>query len=157
MATPNSLAELSHLARTLNEQTDAYTESLTKLEKKLREMNLGVEAWVPLKDTRMSGTPDRDTSIRTILGYAKTSDGWGFATQDLRLESGFFEGDESCPWTNEYEIDQPKLLLKGSRELRILAARRIGDLLNALKSAAEDAVKSLCEARLVTEQNINTD
>src|SRR5260370_8156390 len=117
-------------------------------------MNLGVEAWVTLKETRMSGTPDRDSSTRTILGYAKTPDGWGFAVQDLRVESGFFEGDESCPWTNEYENEQPKLLLKASRELRILAAERIGDLLKALKSAAEPAIQSVHQPRLLTSQDV---
>lgn len=157
MATPTSLSELSNLAKTLNQQTDAYTDSLAKLEKKLREMNLGVEAWVTLKETRMSGTPDRDTSIRTVFGYARTSDGWGFAVQEVRLEHGFFEGDESCPWTNVYDNDDPKLLLKSSRELRILAAGRIGDLLKALKSAAEEAIKSVYEARLITDKGLTSE
>jgi hypothetical protein len=157
MATANSLAELSLLARNLNEQTDAYTESLTKLEKNLRQMNLGVEAWVTLKETRMSGTPNRDTATRTILGYAKTPDGWGFAVQDLRVENGFWEGDESCPWTNVYENEEPKLLLKASRELRILAAGRIGDLLEALKSGTKEAIMSIYKARLVTEQGLSNE
>jgi hypothetical protein len=77
--------------------------------------------------------------------------------QDLRVESGFFEGDESCPWTNVYENEQPKLLLKGSRELRILAAERIGDLLKALKSAAEQAIQSVYQARMVTEQDLSNE
>ena len=152
MERENHLAQLAQLAQTLNEQTDAYTESLKQLESKLRQMNLGVEAWVPLKETRMSGTPDRDSSMRTLLGYAKTSEGWGFAVRDVRIERGFFEGDESCPWENGYSEGEPKLLMKSSRELRILAAGQIGELLTALKAVGDEAVKAVYEARLLTEQ-----
>src|ERR1700678_2920978 len=94
------LAELSRLAETLNKETDSYTQSLVQLEKKLSKMNLGVGAWVPLKECGTLGTPRRDSSLLTMLGYAKTSDGWSFALKDVRIERGYFEGDESCPWEN---------------------------------------------------------
>ena len=151
--TSNQLAELSHLAETLNKETDTYTEALTQLESKLRKMNLGIEAWVTLDETDVSGTPLRGTSMRTMLGYAKTfPDGWGFAVKEVRVERGLYEGDESCPWENHYEEDQPKLLLKSSRELRILAAQRIEYLLNGLRNNANAAIKSLKEARTLAGQ-----
>lgn len=152
MENNDHLAQLSRIAQTLNQETDAYTESLTQLEKKLRQMNLGVEAWVPLKESGMSGTPGRDSSLLTVLGYAKTSDGWGFALRDVRVERGYFEGDESCPWENHYNEGEPTLLLKSSRELRIHAAKRIGDLLLALQAASNEALKALQEAKKIAEQ-----
>jgi hypothetical protein len=87
-----------------------------------------------------------------MLGYAKTSDGWSFALKDVRIERGYFEGDESCPWENHYDQGEPKPLLKSSRELRILAAGRIGDLLVSLLAAGNAAVKALREAKRVAEQ-----
>jgi hypothetical protein len=115
-------------------------------------MNLGVEAWVPLKENSASGGPTRESSTTTMLGYAKTSDGWGLALTDVRTERGYFEGDESCPWENRYSEGEPKLLLKLSRELRILAAGRIGDLLISLLAAGNEAVKALQEAKKIAEQ-----
>ena len=151
--TSNQLAELSNLAQTLNKETDTYREALTQLESKLKKMNLGIETWVTLDETGMSGTPMRGTSMMTMLGFAKTfPDGWGIAVKEVRVERGFYEGDESCPWENHYEEDQPKLLLKSSRELRILASKRIEYLLNEMRDQAKAAIKSLQEARKVAEQ-----
>jgi hypothetical protein len=151
--TSSHLAELSNLAQTLNKETDSYTAALTHLENKLRKMNLGVEGWVTVDETDFSGTPMRSSTMRTMLGFAKTvPDGWGIAVKEVRVERGFYEGDESCPWEMSYEEDQPKALLKSSRELRILASRRIEALLSELRDQARAAIKSLQEARKVAEQ-----
>ncbi len=141
-----NLAELSRLAEALNQQTDLYTQSLTELEKKLVRMNLGIETWVTLMEVATSGTPNRDTCIRTLLGFAKTSEGWGFATKEYRIERGYFQGDEDCPYENHYEESPAKLLLKSSREVRIRAAGRIEELLDALKDRAEQTIPKLREA-----------
>ena len=148
----NQLAELSRLAETLNKETDTYTDALAQLEKKLRKMNLGVEAWVCLKAVGTKGTPERGTSIDTMLGYAKTPDGWGFAVKDVRVENGLYEGYEDCPWENAYEQGEPKLLLKSSREVRMLAAQRIEYLLSELQTRMTEAIKSLQEARTLAER-----
>jgi hypothetical protein len=142
----NNLEQLSRLAVTLNQETDSYTKSLAELEKKLLKMNLGIQAWVPLIEVAKSGMPSRDTCIRPMLGYAKTDEGWGFAIQELRIERGFYEGDESCPYENHYEDEPPKPLLKSSRELRIRAAREIEPLLEALKLRAEEVLPMLRQA-----------
>lgn len=143
----NKLAELSRLAATLNQETDTYTKSLGELEKKLTLMNLGVEVWLPLKENSATGTPDRDVSIQTFLGYAKTDEGWGFAVKRMRVEAGFYENDRDCPWQNTYEEEPPKLLLKASRELRIEAAKKIEALLEALTEKAQELVPTLQKAR----------
>jgi hypothetical protein len=127
-------------------------EALTQLQSKLRKMNLGIDAWVTLSETGVSGTPGRDSAIRKMLGYAKTSDGWGFVVKDVRVESGFYEGDTTAPWQSHYEQDEPKLLLKCSREVRTQAAPRVGDLLNALQAEANEAIKALQQARKLAEQ-----
>ena len=71
-----SLAELSRIAEILNQETDSYTQSLANLEKKLVHIKLGVEAWIVLSEVATSGVPARDSRIRTLLGFAKTDEGW---------------------------------------------------------------------------------
>jgi hypothetical protein len=146
------LAELSRLAETINKETDAYTQSLAQLENKLNKLNLGIEVWVALRASASTGNPKRDSYVRTLLGYAKTSEGWGFAVQDERVERGYFQGDSDCPWENTYEETPPKLLLKASREVRIEAAGRIEELLQALQSRAEEVVPTLRQASAIAKQ-----
>ena len=147
-----NLAELSRLAEILNKETDTYTQSLTQLENKLNKLNLGIEAWVPLSESASSGSVDRQSQIRTLLGYAKTSEGWGFAIEDVRIERGYFEGDINCPWENHFEENPARLLLKSSRELRIKAASKIEELLEALKGRAEEVLPTLRQAIEVAKQ-----
>jgi hypothetical protein len=150
--TNNQLAELSHLAQVLNKETDAYSEALSQLENKLKKMNLGIEAWVNLAESSVSGNPMRSTFWRTMLGFAKTSDGWGFAVKQVRVESGFYENDESCPWENHYDESEPKLLLKASREQRIIAAQRMEYLLKELTGQARATISFLQQARYMADK-----
>ncbi len=147
------LSELARLAESLNEETDSFTESLSQLEKQLRQLNLGIECWVPLLELARSGSPaGRETYIRTLLGYAKTEEGWGFVTKEVRVERGYYQGDLDCPYENEYDEGQPKPLLKSSRQLRLQAARRLGELLEALKSTGESFLSSIQEAKKLAKQ-----
>jgi hypothetical protein len=141
------LSQLASLAAALNQETDSYTQSLAELEKKLNRLNLGIEAWVVLTEAAKSGNPSRDSYEETILGYAKTEEGWGFAIKDKRVERGYYQGDPDCPWENEYDEGPAKLLLKSSRELRIRAAGRIEELLEALTARANEVIPTLKKAK----------
>jgi hypothetical protein len=142
-----NLAELSALASVLNKETDAYVQSLTDLEKKINRLNLGIEAWIVLVESGASGTPNRETTQRTLLGYAKTEEGWGFAVKEKRVERGYWQDDPDCPWENEYDNGPAKFLLKSSRELRIRAAARIEDLLKALIGRTNEVIPELKKAQ----------
>jgi hypothetical protein len=147
------LSELARLAETLNEETDSYTDLLSELEKQLRQLNLGIECWVTLLEVAKSGSPNgRETYIRTLLGYAKTDEGWGFATKEVRVERGYYQGDLDCPYENDYDESQPKPLLKSSRQLRLQAAQRLGDLLEALKSTGQSFLSSIQDAKKLAKQ-----
>jgi hypothetical protein len=143
----NHLSQLSSLAQVLNQETDSYTKSLTELQKRINGLNLGIETWVVLSESGKAGTPNRDTYRQTLLGYAKTDEGWGFAIQERRIERGFFQDDSNCPYENEYDEGPAKLLLKSSRELRIRAAGRIEDLLQGLIARANDVIPTLKKAK----------
>lgn len=141
------LEQLSSLAAILNQETDSYTQSLAALEKKLNSMNLGIEAWVVLTESGQEGTPNRDSYQRILFGYAKTDEGWGFAIKEKRVERGFWQNDEDCPWENEYDEGPAKLLLKSSRELRIKAARQLENLMQTLTARANEVIPTLQNAQ----------
>ena len=137
------LQELSHLAKSLNEETDAFTNTLASLEKELKSYNLGVEAWVPLSETSKSGTPTRESSVRVLLGYAKLNEGWGFAIKQVRVERGYYQGDLDCPWESEYEEEEPKPLLKSSRDVRLQSATAIDSLLLEINRQGTKLLKAI--------------
>ncbi len=148
----DTLTSLSHLAQKLNQTTDSYTRSLTEVEKQLREMNIGVETWLGISETAKSGTPDRETSLRKMLGYAKLADGWSLAVKTVRVERGYLQNDRECPWENVYEEDPPKPLLKASRDLRIEAAGHVAELLGALETRAVELIQSVERADIQLRQ-----
>jgi hypothetical protein len=142
--------ELSRLAEKLNQESDAFTTRLASLNEKLNKLNLGVEVWLersPLSDQLTAGNPMRDTNEQTLLGFAKTPDGWGLAVKDVRIERGYYENDLDCPWNCTYEVSQPKLLLKSSRQLRLKAASALPLLLEDIKEKAEQVLAQIEKAR----------
>ena len=147
-----TFASLSRLADKLNQTTDAYTQSLVAVEKNLREMNLGVETWVEIDEAAKSGGPDRETSLRKLLGYAKANEGWSLVIKTVRVERSCRENDPEGPWENIYEEDPPKPLLKASRELRIEAAAHVPRLLEALQTRVVTLIESIEDARVRLQQ-----
>ncbi len=141
-----ALVSLSRLAEKLNQTTDSYTQSLTAVEKQLREMNLGVEIWLEVAETAKSGSPDRETSLRKLLGYARLTDGWSLAVKNLRVERGYLQNDSERPWENIYDEDPPKSLLKASRDLRIAAAEHVPRLLETLETRVMELIQSVEQA-----------
>jgi hypothetical protein len=147
-----TLVSLSHLAQKLNPTTDSYTRSLSQVEKQLRDINIGVETWLGISETAKSGSPDRETSLRKMLGYAKLAEGWSLAVKTVRVERGYLQNDRECPWENVYEEDPPKPLLKASRDLRIEAAGHVAALLQTLETRAVELIQSVEEADIQLRQ-----
>lgn len=141
-----SLSSLSLLAGKLNQTTDIYMQSLTAVESRLREMNLGVETWLEISESIKSGSPECETSLRKLLGYAKLADGWSLAIKTVRVERRCWKNDAASPWENIYEQDPPKPLLKASRDLRIEAAEYVPRLLESLELRVKELIKSVIEA-----------
>jgi hypothetical protein len=147
-----TFVSLSRLAQKLNQTTDSYTQSLTDVEKQLREMNIGVEAWIEISETVKSGTPDRETSLRKMLGYSRVTDGWSLAVKTVRVERGCQENDPNNLWENIYEEEAPKPLLKASRDVRIEAAEHVPVLLAAIEGRVAQLIQSVEEAEARLQQ-----
>jgi hypothetical protein len=83
---------------------------------------------------------------REILGYAKLKNGWGLAVMEITAAHGHFEGDESCPFTNNME-GQIRPLLECSRDLRTSAAELLPEFLDLLQRKTEQVIKNLDRAQ----------
>ena len=91
MVNTNTLSELSQLGKQLNSDSNSINTAIEALNGQLREMNLGVEAWVLMLDSgfkKESGFQERKYS-RT-LGFSRIEDQW-----QLTIDVG----------THDYELD----------------------------------------------------
>ena len=109
--------------------------------------NVGVEVWLQRSliqtDAVDSTPPGEAVWIAQRLGYANVNGKWGLAVKAMRIHSGCFEGDTSCPYENEYVQNEPIPLAQASREARLAALQRLPDLIEALEDKAKEALKTI--------------
>lgn len=128
-----NLSELSSLSRTLNEKSNRLNELLRDIEKKFVEMNLGVEAWVTIKDQPYIEENDdspSNWSVETQIGFAD----WNGIHKLLVRRVHFQEISDNygnAEW-KERSQDGCQPLLQASRAIRLEAMARLDNLLDAL-------------------------
>ena len=147
---PKLLSRFATSAERLNKASDAVNLILAKVEKRLAERNAGVEYWLrhALNSSDAEGSTRGETSwTAKVLGFAKVNGTWCLAAKPVRYVSGFFEGDTSCPYQNEYKAGEPIPLLKAPRDIRISALSLLPNLVQEMTEAAEACVKTIDEAK----------
>lgn len=137
------LKELKSISQALNDSSDSLTSTLTEINQKINNLNLGVEVWLdsPLVSGKRRAPSENYPTpfVHTVeegallLGYARTSGGWGLAVKEVDFQDGFFEGDSGCPFREVLEKTKPVLLTKATRTVRAAAMRLIPLLLERLK------------------------
>jgi hypothetical protein len=144
-----SLAVFESAAQRLNQASDSLNDILSTMEKRLATANAGIEAW----GGRALTSSDAEGSVRgqtewveQRLGFAKLNGKWCLAVKGLRIVTGFFEGDTSMPYQNEYVADEPSPLLNAARDVRIAALRELPNLIAALTDRARAAAETIDEA-----------
>jgi hypothetical protein len=137
----NLLSELNKSASELNAGTERVNSVLASVETQLTKMNLGFEVWVPdsLSSFQISEYRYQDTE----LGFAKTGTDWSLA---VRVREG--KRDPRSGDFGWYPLPIPgsTRLLDASRQVRIKALQHIPELLEALKSKADEAAATIKEA-----------
>lgn len=139
-----TLKELKSISKVLNDSSDTLTSTLSEINKEINKLNLGVQIWLegsPLLPGRRKAPPQNYPTpyVHTIeegaliLGYARTSEGWGLAVKEVDIQEGFFEGDSEYPVRDILEKSKPMPLLKTTRAVRAAAIRLIPLLLQSLK------------------------
>src|SRR5690348_16033668 len=95
-----TLSRLSGTASRLNEASNSVNKILTDVEHRLIQANVGLEVW--LDQAISSSDPWRVSGEKRwksqFLGFAKVNGAWCLALKPVEFSTGFFEGDESCPY-----------------------------------------------------------
>jgi len=151
---PSQFADLREVATKLNEQSDSITKIIEQFQETLRQLNLGLEVWIPLHSEESVFTPafgpkqPVSVTIETSLGYARGDDGWALYVKRIAYRSiaagAPFGGTQRG---EAVKINQWIKLLKTSRSVRIAALDAFPKLLEALKASAESAVQAIQNAK----------
>ena len=139
----DTIRELADLSQQLNSDSDAVNSTITTINRKLRSLNLGIEAWFnnPLLEP-LAGDPSRD-SIGPFLGYCSVEDEWQLA---IREKPQDWHGDL---------LRSP--LLKASRPVRIAALQYIPSLVGQLKNEAQRVLAAIRDAKQFCAENLTMD
>jgi hypothetical protein len=147
---PSLLRGFSRAATRLNAESDSANATLSAIEEELVEANVGIEVW--LRRGLLSTDAERSTAGETIqtahwLGFAKVEGEWCLAIKLMRFVSGFFEGDSSCPYQDEFGAGDPVRLLRSSRQLRIAALEVLPELIELLTAEAQRCAQTITDAK----------
>lgn len=140
-----NLSELSQLSKTLNEQSNQVNELLQNVERKLVEMNLGVEGWVVIGSDRYTETDLHENSIywcaESQIGFSQWHDQWKLMFKRVHFERSFdIHGRED--WVQRSE-DSLRPLLQASRALRLEAMGHLEELFDALADEAKRVLQGI--------------
>lgn len=135
-------------AARLNEASDNANKVLSGIEKRLIDMNIGIEVWdsEPLDIAIPEGDlgPNKTSSqIVQVLGFARAEGKWCLAVKPIRLVDGFFQGDMDSPFQNRYGAGPPTPLLQAARALRIAALRKMPKFIAALDEHVAETVNEI--------------
>src|SRR5690606_15682363 len=144
-------SSLESSAATLNDASDAANKTLIDAESFLVGLNIGLESWYPtaLETTDpIGGAGLRETShhFADFLGFSRSEGKWCFVIKRMKFVSGFYHGDEECPYTNEYLETPPAPLLKHSRGLRIKALGVLPEFLSQISKQVQTKALEVSKA-----------
>lgn len=160
MPKESQLEKLASLSKTLNNKTDAINAAILRLEKRLAEMNIGLEVWLGValaEEGYFTRTNDRGEIIdpdgwsamySVELGYAKFNDEWHIVsrrTLDLYApDDGYGLGE--MIFNRRIESGPLRPLTSAPRAVRIEAMQYMDSLIAMIISTAEKHIKIIDEA-----------
>jgi len=153
------LKELKSISEALNDSSDSLNSTLTEINNEINKLNLGIEVWLersPLilvngKEAPENPPTPNDNTVgegALILGYARTSEGWGLAVKEVKFQEGFY-GRDSKFLLRETHEKKVVSLLKTPRPVRAAAIRLIPFLLKALKKEGYRLLKDVQKAQKI--------
>lgn len=145
--------ELESSANELNNASETLNETLANVEQKLRRLNFGFEVWFeqPLfqsDSTGGIGLYEHSTDFIDVLGFASVDGKWSLAVKRMKRVSGFYQGDETCPYTNHYADGAPVSLLSQSRSIRMSAHEVIPDFLALVLERIREKAQKISETSI---------
>jgi len=148
------LSDLREVAARLSEQSDSLTKLIEQFQDVLRQLNLGLEVWIPLQSEESTFTPTFGSKIpvpvriETSLGYARGDDGWALYLKRVAYRSKAAAAPPDVAERREaVKVNKWIKLVDGSRGVRLAALDAFPKLLEALKASAESAVRAIQNAK----------
>ncbi len=147
MVNTNTLSQLSQLGKQLNSSSDSVNTAIDALNDELREINLGVRAWVKIADSGLKWDSVRTQKYcyLTSLGFCRIEDQWQLAINEQRID--YVPDPDDRFEVNEVTEDDYTPLLRASRELRITAIEHFDELLDKLKTEADRTLAAVERAK----------
>ena len=147
------MSELADTAKTLNRESDSINEIIERFERSLQGTNLGQEVWhtdKPLTSRQWAeggdeGRPVEQGTTDEELGFSKLRTG---STEDWRLvvrTATYVRDADGHLDLRGHPFVRP--LLDCSRALRIRALSEFPSLAKQMKHEAEEAIKTIKEAK----------
>lgn len=153
-----SLSELKDAARRLNEASNTINSTITSIEQKIVEANVGLECWLtaePLQTTepkQIAMGPNDDPAhsmTDTILGFTKVAgEGWRLAVREREYIA--LDDDPEEQRATPIQSD-PSALWRASRELRIKALEKMPALIGQLRDRVNGALEAIAIAKKLAE------
>jgi hypothetical protein len=115
-----TIEELLPLSQTLNAESNDLNKTIATISDKLAALNLGIEVWIDVQV--YTGFEDSQ------VGFGKVGESWQLAYRP-------------------YDTADLEPLLRASRDVRIEGLRLVPQIVTGLKSAAEDRIRVMQEAK----------
>lgn len=146
-------SSLESSAKELNNASDVANQTLAEAEQRLVNSNIGIEVWYPKILTCTDseggvGAYEKSIDIIDVLGFARVEGKWCLAIKSIRRVSGFYQGDEDCPYTNEFIETPPSPLLKQSRTLRIKAVAALPGFIEHILKEVRSTIHEVTKATI---------
>jgi len=136
----SSFEELKAAAAALNQSSDEFSHGVEKLDDALRDLNLGVTAWVTCVNYQDPQQPQFTTVHQ--LGYAKVGNRRGLALRVVEYD-GMDEDDDGEHVSDEW------LFGDAPREMRLTAIEHVPSLVKALVKATKAMAGTVAEKAAV--------
>lgn len=124
-----TLKELTAVSKSLNQASDELSRQISELESALRELNLGVSAFVPFSkepiEYKMDDGKVYVDHCNQDVGYHRLNGKWGL------IVSTWYDSND------DPDTVKQTFLREAPREIRLVAMDKIPDLLKALSEEAQ--------------------
>jgi hypothetical protein len=144
-----NLEELTALAKALNLKSDQVNEMITSINRRLVQLNFGLEVWYEkdfvlkgdyIHRTRQKNMPAVRYYQAVLLGYVRFERGWQLGLKSI-LISEYLDPKSGWEIADVELVHAPTPLLKASRDHRIKAMGLIDGLLEQIKTEAEIMIR----------------
>ncbi len=122
---------LSSVASSLNSASDEFTKVVTILDEALKQLNVGLTAWVTFRSRGIEPWEYDDDQI----GYSKVNGRWGIALRRIWGDQREDEQRNEGPW----------LFNEAPREMRLHGVDKIPEVIEALGKEAFDLTRKIHE------------